>query len=164
MGDIKLWKNGLPYGPQVKKMEEAFPSPEENKLLLHEDLEKLIGEKRGSQRYYGVINSWRKKIFNELGIDTAWMPGDGVKILPPEERLHASEFDFRIGLRKTKRAIRRLAATPRDRLDEIGQRRYDHASIIMAKIKGEADRAQKQLAIDLAPVKSLPKPKLVSNS
>jgi hypothetical protein len=161
MGEAKLWKGGLPYGPQVRKLEELYPKPEEDLMLIHEQIEKIIGEPKGTQRYYGIVDSWRKKLFNELGIDSAWLPGQGLKILQPSERLHASESDFKFGLRKTKRAVKRLAATPRDRLDAIGQQRYDHAAIVMAKIKGEADMAQKQLAIDLAPVKSLPRPTLV---
>jgi hypothetical protein len=161
MSDLKLWKGGLPYGPQVKKLEDAYAAPEEDSLISHEELQKLTGEPKASQRYYGIVNSWRKRLFNELGIDSAWIPGEGVKILPPADRLHASEVDFKHGLRKTKRAVRRLAATPRDRLDDMGQKRYDHAAVVMAKLKGEADLAQKQLAIDLAPVKSLPRPKLV---
>jgi len=160
MIDTKFWKGGLPYGPQVKKLEDAYPAPDEDKIIGHEELEKLTGETKGTPRYYGIVNSWRKRLFNELGIDSAWISGEGVKILPPAERLHASESDFNRGLRKTKRAVRRLAATPRERLDEIGQQRYDHSAIVMAKMKGEAELAQKQLAVDLAPVKSLPRPKL----
>lgn len=161
MTESQLWKGGLPYSPQVRKLEDLYPKPEEDTLFTHEDLERVIAEKHGTQRYYGVINSWRKKLFNELGIDSSWIPAQGLRILSPADRLHVSESDFKTGLRRTKKAIRRLAATPRDRLDAVGQQRYDHASIVMAKIKGEANSAQKQLAIDLAPVRSLPKPKLV---
>jgi hypothetical protein len=148
----------------VKKLEEAFPKPDEDLLITHEELQALIGEEKGSQRYYGVINSWRKKLFNELGIDTAWDPGEGVKILAPADRLHASEHGFKQHLRATKRDSRRLAATPRERLNDVGQQRYDHVSIVMAKIKGAIDTTQKQLAVELAPVKSLPKPKIVKTA
>jgi hypothetical protein len=161
MSEAKLWKGGLPYGPQVKKLEEAYPRPEEDSVISHEDFVALVSETKGTQRYYGVINSWRKKLFNELGIDTAWLPGDGIKILPPADRLKVSEGDFKTGLRKAKRAVRRLAATPRERLDDIGRKRYDHTAIVMAKVSSVADEARKQLAIDLAPVKSLPRPQLV---
>jgi len=164
MKQSQLWKRGVPYGPQVRRLEEAYPKPDENLMLTHEELEKLTGEQRGTPRYYRVVNSWRKKLFNELGIDSSWIWGEGIKILEPADRLHASETDFKTGLRKAKRAIRRLAATPRDRLDAIGQQRYDHVSIVMAKMRAEADQAQRQLAVDLAPVKSLPKPRLVMNA
>lgn len=78
----------------------------------------------------------------------------------PDERLHASEKDFLVGIRKSKRGIRRMAATPRERLDVIGQQRYDHQAVIMAKFKVDADAAKKQIAVDIAPVKSLPKPNI----
>lgn len=164
MDELKSWKGGLPYGPQVRKLEDNYPVPEENRIISHNELSEIIGENHGTKRYYGVINSWRKTLLNELGIDTAWLPSEGLKILDPSDRLHHSEADFKSSLRKAKRSVRRLAATPRDRLDDIGKRRYDHAAIVMAKIKLEAEHAQKQLAIDLAPVKSLPKPKLVKEA
>ena len=153
-----LWTGGLPYEMQVKKLEEIHPVPEEGSVISHEVLAKIIGEAYGTSRYYGVINSWRKKLFSMLGIDTVILPGMGLRILEPAERLHHSEADFRSSLRKVKKSARRLAATPRERLDDVGKQRYDHIAIIMAKMKTEVGQAKKQLVIDLAPVKSLPKP------
>ena len=56
----EVWRGGLPYAPDAAKLEKAFPNPEEGQLFKHEEFEKLLIEKRGTQRYYGVINSWRK--------------------------------------------------------------------------------------------------------
>lgn len=161
MTDVKLWKGGLPYGPQVKRLEDKYPAPDEEATILHEELETIIGETRGTQRYYGIVNSWRKKLFNELGIDSAWVPGDGVKILTPDEHLHHGEKDTSSGRRKTKRGMKRTAATPRDRLNEIGKQRYDNDMIANAKLAAAMQEHNKLTAIELAPVKSLPRPKLV---
>lgn len=156
----RYWLAGIPYGPQVEKIKRQYPKPEEGLILSHDDLETLINEKKGTKRYYGIINSWRKYLLNDLGIDTNWIQGKGLKVINPAERLKVGEDNFRQGLRKTRRAFKRTAIVPRDRLDEIGKQRYDHQIKIMAKIATAAIDAKKELAIELAPVRSLPKASL----
>jgi hypothetical protein len=155
--------NGIPYAPDVRRLEEAYPSPQEDQVIRHDEFEKLLKIPGKSQRYYGVINTWRKRLRTERNIDSEWLPGIGVKILNPADRLKVSESNVKHGIRHTGRAFRRLAVVPRDRLDAIGQARYDHAITVASKLTTAGRDAQRELAIDLAPVKSLPKPKLVVN-
>lgn len=155
--------NGIPYGPDVRKLEEAYPSPEEDQVLHHSTLEALLKIQQKTQRYYGVINTWRKRLRTERNIDTEWIHGVGLKILNPADRLKESERNVKQGIRHTGRAFRRMAIVPRERLDAIGQARYDHALLVASKLTQAGRDAGKELAVDLAPVKSLPKPKLVVN-
>lgn len=155
--------NGIPYGPDIRKLEEAYPNPEEDQVFTHKELEALLRIEQKSQRYYGVINSWRRRLRNERNIDSEWVHGVGVKILNPADRLKVSEGNIKQGIRHTGRAFRRLAITPRERLDAVGQQRYDHQLQVGAKLTAAMNDAKKELAIDLAPVRSLPKPKLVVN-
>lgn len=155
--------NGVPYAPDIRKLEEAYPSPEEDQIISHADLEKVLNLPQKSPRYYGVINTWRKRLRAERNIDSEWVQGIGVKILNPADRLKESEKNVKAGIRHTGRAFRRLAIVPRERLDAIGQARYDHALTVASKLTAAGKDAQRELAIDLAPVKSLPKPKLVVN-
>lgn len=156
--------SGMPYGPDVIKLDEAFARPEEGQKILSRQFENILGIPQKTQRFYGVINSWRRKLLNDRNIDTQWIQGEGLKILAPSDRLPVTERDMRIANRRTKRAIRRHVIIPRDRLDEIGKQRYDHNSGVYAKLKAAVDDARKELPIDLAPVKSLPKPRLVKTS
>ncbi len=155
--------SGIPYGPDVRKLEEAYPNPQEDQVLTSDELEKVIRTPQKTGRYYSVINTWRKRLRTERNIDSEWIQGVGVKILSPADRLKVSESNVKQGIRKTGRAFRRLAIVPRDRLDSIGQQRYDHALQVASKLTIAGREAKKELAIDLAPVKSLPKPKLVVN-
>lgn len=155
--------NGVPYGPDIRKLEEAYPSPEEDQVLQHATLEALLKIPQKSQRYYGVINGWRKRLRNDRNIDSEWVHGVGLKILNPADRLKESERNVKQGIRHTGRAFRRLAIVPRERLDAVGQARYDHALQVASKLTQAGRDAGRQLAIDLAPIKSLPKPKLVVN-
>lgn len=155
--------NGIPYGPDVRKLEEAFPNPEEDQTITSEEFEKIIRVPQKTGRFYGVINTWRRRLRTDRNIDSEWVQGVGVKILNPADRLKVSEGNIKQGIRKTGRAFRRLAITPRERLDSIGQQRFDHALLVASKLTLAGREAKKELAIDLAPVKSLPKPKLVVN-
>lgn len=155
--------NGIPYGPDVRKLEEAFPNPEEDQVIKSEDFEKIILVEQKTQRFYGVINTWRRRLRTDRNIDSEWVHGVGVKILNPADRLKVSEVNIKQGIRRTGRAFRRLAITPRERLDAVGQQRYDHQLAVGAKLIQAGRDAKKELAIDLAPVKSLPKPRLVVN-
>jgi hypothetical protein len=155
--------SGIPYGPDVRKLEEAFPNPEEDQLIKSEEFEKIIRVEQKTSRFYGVINAWRRRLRADRNIDSEWIHGIGVKILNPADRLKVSEVNIKQGIRKTGRAFRRLAITPRERLDTVGQQRYDHQLQVGARLTQAGRDAQKELAIDLAPVRSLPKPKLVVN-
>lgn len=155
--------NGIPYGPDVRKLEEAFPNPEEDQVITSEEFEKVIRTPAKTARFYGVINTWRRRLRTDRNIDTEWVQGVGVKILNPADRLKVSEGNIKQGIRHTGRAFRRLAITPRERLDATGQQRYDHQLQVAAKLTAAGRDAKRELAIDLAPVKSLPKPKLVVN-
>lgn len=155
--------SGIPYGPDVRKLEEAFPNPEEDQVISSDQFESIIRVEQKTARFYGVINTWRRRLRTDRNIDSEWIQGVGVKILNPADRLKVSEGNIKQGIRKTGRAFRRLAITPRERLDAIGQQRYDHQLQIGAKLTAAGREAKRELAVDLAPVKSLPKPKLVVN-
>ena len=154
--------NGIPYGPDVRKLEEAYPSPEEDQIISHGELEKTLVIPQKTARFYAVINKWRKRLRTDRNIDSEWIQSVGVKILNPADRLKVSEGNVKQGIRHTGRAFRRLGIVPRERLDTIGQARYDHAIQVASKLTVAGREAKKELAIDLAPVKSLPKPKLVA--
>lgn len=163
MSKLPVVVAGIPYGPDVRKLEEAYPSPTEDQIITHDEFEKTIRVEQKTPRFYGVINAWRRRLRNERNIDSEWIQGVGVKILNPADRLKVSEGNIKHGICKTSRAFRRLAITPRERLDAVGQQRYDHQLAVAAKLVTAGRDAKRDLAIDLAPVKSLPKPKLVVN-
>ena len=79
-----LWPGGLPYDPQIRAFEEAFPNPQEGQIFDRERLSKLVQAPIASGRYYGIIRSWCKKEFRMRGIVMEWVP-EGLKVLNPAE-------------------------------------------------------------------------------
>lgn len=166
MSEASVFKGGLPYGPEIRRLNEAFPVPElqEGRFLSHEILEVNLQLKRGLQRYYGIINSWISRQRNENGIHIAWEPGRGLKVLKPDELLASTETKIRSKGRQLGRAVNHLKWVDRSRLDETGQRRLDNDLLVSTRLRQALDQSRKELAVELSPVKSLPKPKLVKAS
>lgn len=158
-GLTMVFRGGLPFEPDVKRLEEAFPVPEltEGRVIEHVALEAIVQAKRGSSRYYGVINSWINRLRNVSRIHAAWKPGDGIKILPPDELLGHGESRLRQKIGQTVKAANIFAWVERERLDSIGQRRLDHQIQIASRIKEKLTQERRQLSVELSPVRSLPK-------
>ncbi len=155
----KVFTGGVPYSVDVSRLVESFPANklDEGRIIPHEELETSTGLQRGSQRYYGVINSWISKVKSETGIFMVWEQGDGVKVLAPSGVLEHAETITRQKIKQTKRAVNTFAWVKRDRLNDVGRQRLDHVMRVGNAIKESIDSARRQLAVELAPAKSLPK-------
>jgi hypothetical protein len=158
----KEFRGGVPYAIDVNRLKEAFPVPSltEGRVIEHKDLELVITAKAGNQRYYGVINSWIAQMKNNNGVFMIWEPAVGIKVLAPAEILSHAEVRTRQKIGQTGKAIKIFAWVDRTRLNPVGQQRLDHQTRVTNAIKDALAMARKDLAIDLAPVKSLPRPKL----
>jgi hypothetical protein len=156
---MAVFLGGLPYGPEIKRLREMFPVQKltEGLIISHQTLEGVLNEKRGSGRYYGVINSWVARERNENGIFLRWEPYQGLKVLNPAELLDHAEAKTRQKIKQTARAIKMFGWVDRDRLDDLGKQRLDHQARNAIAIRDSLESAKKQLAIDLGPVQSLPK-------
>lgn len=158
----EVFRGGIPYVVDVNRLKESFPVPNliEGLVIKHGELEQIVQAKAKSQRYYGVVNSWIAQMKNANGIVIEWVPATGIKVLNPAEILSSAETRLRQKIGQTGRAVKRFAWVPRERLDQVGQQRLDHQVRVAGAIKDALASARKELAIDLAPVKSLPKPKV----
>lgn len=159
---MKTFVGSVPYVVDVNRLKEEFPVTKltEGTIIAHDAIGPIVNAKKGSQRYYGVVNSWIAQMRNTNGIFMVWQPGDGVKVLAPGEILDCAETRTRQKIRQTGKAIRTFGWVDRKRLDENGQTRLDHQLRVAEAIKKSLDSARREMAIELSPVKSLPKPKL----
>ena len=160
---MPLYAGAVPYGPDVKKLEERFPIETlyEGMLIEHFVLESVINQKRGTSRYYGTINSWKMRILNRTNVFLAWLPGQGLEVLDPAKVFGHVETKTRQKMRQTGRAVRMYGHVNRDRLNDIGQRRLDHQMKVLDAMRQHLDAAKREMAIELVPVRSLPKPEPV---
>lgn len=166
MPEPLVFRGGMPYEPDVNRLKERFPASAltEGRVIGHAELETALVYKKGTPRYYGVINSWMAYCEGELGIYLRWKAQIGLEVMEPAVHFEYRETGLKQKLRGARKAARRVATVPRHRLDAIGQARFDHVAREAAMIAQWASDKQKQLAIELSPVKSLPKPKLVGET
>jgi hypothetical protein len=159
----QIFDGGIPYVIDVNRLKEAFPVPilAEGFEIKHEELEATINVKRGTQRYYGVVNSWRNQMKNTNAICIAWEQGIGLRVLDPAGQMDFAETRTKQKIRQTGKAVKEFVWVNRARLNPIGQQRLDHQMRVAAAIKDALGAAKKELAVELSPVKSLPKPQLI---
>jgi hypothetical protein len=157
------FKGGIPYALDIARLNEAFPLSDlrEGRVLTHAELELVIGIKR-SQRYYGVVKAWMARQKSSNGLVLSMQPSIGVKVLDPASVLDLAETRTRQKLGQTGKALRIFDWVERARLNDIGQKRLDHNLQVRAKMRFAIETARKDLAIELAPVQSMPKRALVS--
>ena len=158
----KIFRGGVPYAVDVKRLLEAFPAPSltEGRVITHSQLEAIVNATKGA-RYYGVVNSWMAQMKNTCGIFIIWEPSVGIKILAPAEILNFAEIKTRQKIGQTGKAIKTLGFVDRTRLDTIGQQRFDHEQRVFSVLHDALASTRKDLAVNLAPIRSLPKPKVL---
>lgn len=158
--DAKPFLGGIPYALDIKKLNETYPLPslDLNRLISHEELAAVIGERVGSQRYYGVINAWKRLLRNEHAVHVLWEKKEGVRVVD-QHRLHKhTRLHFIQKGKQTVRAANDFRWIDRSALAPEEQKVYDHDLISAAKVKAAASQEARSMALELAPIKCLPRP------
>lgn len=161
-----VFRGGVPYNIDVKRLTETFPIPSltEGRVINHAELEEVVRAARGSQRYYSVTNFWIRQMKAANGIFIAWKPGVGVEVLDPAGTLTYAETKTRQKFRQTEKAIGIFSYIDRARLNPLGQQRFDHDQRVLGVYKDATRVAKKDLAVALGPIQSLPKRKLIQEA
>lgn len=160
MAEGKPYFGGVPYQVDAKKLDESYPVPSlvEGRVISREEVSGVLGIECGSQRYYGVVNHWRNRLRNECGIHADYDVGEGIRILNPAELFTRTENRIRSKGKQFVRKVNDLRWVESARLEPAARQRFDHQVIHAAKIKDAVLGGLKGMAIDLAPIKCLPKP------
>lgn len=154
-----IYRNGLPYEPDVNKLVEVFPPAklQEGLVIAHAEIESTITQKHPSPRYYGVVNSWIRRCRDKYGIVITWSTGRGVIVLEPSGVQTMGERILAQKVRQTGRAVKIFGWVDRDRLDEAGKKRLDHYSAVTQRLTAAMSTAKKEFAVEFGPTHSLPK-------
>lgn len=107
---MKLMMFGIPTGPDVRKLEDAFGKPLAGAEVSHEQIEEVLGVKRTTSRYKTVTLAWRKQLRTQHNIDLEAVPGTGFRSLTDAERVGAGVKGARAGVKKVVRSVKRSDA------------------------------------------------------
>lgn len=121
----KLFFGGVPMAPDVERLIETFAVPEPG-LIEHSSIEAVIRETRGTRRYDKIVKRWRERLFKEHNVATWAEPGEGVRVLTPQEWSERTRWKGRRVVREAVEGTNFGAALPADKLDDIQRRRHEH--------------------------------------
>src|SRR5262245_45786503 len=112
----QIYKKGIPYAPDIKRLDEAFPMPEEGDTLSYEQLAFVLKLEKESTRFRSILTSWRRGLLRSRNIDTEAVARVGIKVLAPDERSKVREKDITNKARLLGRQRYKYALIPRERL------------------------------------------------
>lgn len=101
----RVFRGGVPIRPDVERLMKATGELRPGDLVPHSTIETAIGAARRSNRYNGVVASWRKRLFREKAIKLAPEGDDGFRVLTQEE----ANSVYINGIDKINRASYRVA-------------------------------------------------------
>jgi len=139
---------GMPTGPEVTSLMEAFPEIEKLKgeVITHKEIQGHIKCEYPDGRYKIVVGAWRRRLLREKGIH---LKGDrfdvvrvGFAVLTADEQVIDSIGGFKKAYRQIGRNQKRAFLAEESELDAIGKRRrlaaMEHgAHIRTAMLAGE---------------------------
>ena len=156
---MALFKGGLPYAPDVRRLKEAFPEPEEGELIPREAIEAVLGLDWDSGRCRNIVEAWKKDMLKTENIHIGAVPGFGVKRLSATERMQEGKKYIKSGIKKADRGFIFIVVTPRKELSGKALEEYDHALIATAKMNGYHRHLKRDLCLSLpSKPEALPRP------
>lgn len=147
---------GLSTAPDVKKLDEAFPTLREDQILTADELAAIIGEAPGSRRFRTVLHAWCNHVAHERNQAVVSLRGIGYHVLCEPGRIQRGAQQFRLAVRGIGRAGESLAAIRSEKLDDADKRRLDHARRLVDTTAAAARQAVRDLPPDLKPQPRLP--------
>lgn len=134
----KLYLGGIPTGPDVKRMHEAFDARSVGESITHTEVEAVLEVDRHSNRYRTVTSAWRRERLGQDNVEIGVIPGEGFKVLTPSERVSSNIKGFQSGTRKQGKSLRRVAMVKSDSLTPVERTKVDHFQRIGARIMQES--------------------------
>lgn len=96
-----LYFGGIPTEPDLKKIKEHYPdsSLQKGQIIFYEDIERILGVAKNTNRFRAVTNTWRKQVNEAIGQRIGTEKGVGFKILTEPEKVNVSESKLRTAVK-----------------------------------------------------------------
>lgn len=153
--------NGEPTAPKVEVLMKHFGKLErDGRVITHEEIERVVGEKRTSNRYRTIVSAWRRRLKPEQGVylsgrDSA---GVGLTVLDASQMVNHGMRGIQHMTRGLGRAHVLIGLAPAEELSAEDQIRRDHAYTLSGVLLQAAVGTRRNLAaINKQPPSSLPK-------
>lgn len=128
MTTAKTFFGGVPTGPDVRKLNQAFPDLKAGDVVLYEKVEAILGISRKISRWNSIREAWRQDLL-ENGLVLDCVPGEAYKIATnPEVFAKASDATKSV-VRKLRRTANKIKAVKPD--NEVEQQIANHSLRIL---------------------------------
>jgi hypothetical protein len=143
----KIYRRGIPYAEALARLENAFPYLKDGDLFTHEQLEEIIGEPRGSNRYRGTLSSWRRHLrrrgYWPSGRGRA--QGVGLMLCTPRERQAEGVNSAYKALKSSKVAVVAIDGVDTATYDHQEKNDYERARAEIMTIHAGTEAAVKRI-------------------
>lgn len=144
----RVFSGGVPTDPEVRALRDAFPDSSLNigDVIAYEEVEKIIGSSKASNRFRAVTTRWRGMVERESGrIVIGTEAGVGFKVLDNVQKIDLGNSKLASAVRSSRRAYVLTARVEVAELSEeekarlLTLQRRSAAIIATAQIKSIAD-------------------------
>lgn len=144
-GKSNLYFGGVPTGPDIVRIREAFPNPAEGDIIEYSKISTVLGCPKSSGRFKTVTNRWRKLHEAETRQVIGVEPGVGFVVLSPVQTLDTGVGKLRHAARAVRRGGDLAGKADKSRLSTEDRTRADHAVRASATILGAMRTAARPL-------------------
>lgn len=124
---------------KIKKLVEIFCDMQYGDLMLHLEIEEIVGESRKTSQYTGIVNAASKKLLSS-GKMIENVRGVGYRLVLPDEYTKASAKCVVSGGRRIDQGAKILMNAPVKEMSIFGAQTYrnvcDRVTILQASIAG----------------------------
>jgi hypothetical protein len=157
-----IFRGGLPYEPDVAKLNVAFPveSLEHGRILEHAAVLATLGMEKRNDRYEAVLRSWRRDLQADHRIVLTYVRAPvaqqdgrvknvsiGLRVCDDAEKLGHSQSKMKTGVRVIKKSFAVLGAVNEHKLTDEQRRRFDHSQRVMGALHATAQQAAKDIEL-----------------
>lgn len=152
----KPFFGGVPTGPDVEKLNEAFGVPGPG-VIPYADVETVLGFTRGESRWDSVTDAWRKALRDKHNLEVRAVLNVGFKVLTEVERIEDARGALRQTTRRAREANRRAVSIDSSQLCDVDRTKRDHLCRATAFVASAAVAQSRQIATLLSPPPQLPR-------
>lgn len=119
MNNVRPIIGGVPYGPDIKKLEETFPASSLTigRTIQKDEFASTIHEEWGTNRCMGVWAAFKKRMLSDHGV-VLKPEGEAIRVLDDNDRVDAVRGKLKTAARHVIGANRIGATVDRKKLDE----------------------------------------------
>lgn len=143
---MTAYLGGVPYDPDVRKLEEAFGVPPIGTLIEYAQISAVLQCSRESHRFRGVLDAWRTRLLREHNVEAKTLRGVGIEMMEGNERVDMGARRSRLNARQLGRITRKVGMVPGTQLDALHLTVRDHLVLLNQRILVEAGQRDKKRA------------------